>query len=143
MGRSANSENDPFREAVHRAYEAVDADDLPSLITSLEQTDHQTHYAGVMLTYAAGRGRTALVRSLLERGTNPGTYESGYGWSALMNASRAGHLEIVRILLEAGANVNYCETRDFGLTALDAAEQGGHNAIRTLLLQVGAKHLRE
>jgi ankyrin repeat protein len=44
------------------------------------------------------------------------------GQTALMLASRAGHVDVVRLLLDNGANVNARSEHTFNMTALEFAQ---------------------
>ena len=52
------------------------------------------------------------------------------GLTALMAASRYGHVEVVRLLLEAGANVNAANN---GRTALQMANEMGYEGIAKIM----------
>ena len=58
------------------------------------------------------------------------------GFTALMMASQAGHVEIVRLLLNKGADVDARINED-GLTALIIASRFGHPDVVKLLLDKG------
>ncbi|KAL5471322.1 hypothetical protein EMCRGX_G029423 [Ephydatia muelleri] len=58
------------------------------------------------------------------------------GWTALMNALVAGHMECVQVLLDQGADVNM-QSED-GTTALMMASQAGHMECVQVLLDKGA-----
>jgi ankyrin repeat protein len=60
-------------------------------------------------------------------------------WSvatALMHASKGGHVDIVNVLLRNGANVN--SRSKWGLSALSIAAQAGHANVVKLLIEYGA-----
>ena len=57
------------------------------------------------LTWAAGRGYTEIVKSLLEAQAKVNTADK-YGTTPLIWASRKGHKDIVESLLAEGANVD-------------------------------------
>ena len=59
------------------------------------------------------------------------------GFTALMSACQAGHLEIACELCARGANVNAARTEN-GTTSLILASYYGHLEIAHLLLQKGA-----
>lgn len=62
------------------------------------------------LMEAVCRGRSDIVRLLLERGAEINTRTLG-GYTALMFASKRGNIEIVRLLVEKGADLN-AEAKD-------------------------------
>lgn len=57
------------------------------------------------LTWAAGRGYTEIVRTLLGAQAKVNTADK-YGTTPLIWAARKGHKDIVEALLEEGANVD-------------------------------------
>ncbi|MFQ5381496.1 MAG: ankyrin repeat domain-containing protein, partial [Dehalococcoidia bacterium] len=79
------------------------------------------------LFHAASGGHADIVRLLLKHGASPET--SNGANTALMIASRFGHVEVVKALIEGGVNVGFAD-RD-GYTALDNAEE--HPEIVALL----------
>jgi ankyrin repeat protein len=108
------------------------------------------------LMWAAARNNVAAIGTLVELGADINartnsppqsvgrTSESGNTFSApsptgftpLMFAIRAGHLDAVRLLLEAGANVN--DTLSDGTTALVVATANAHWELADFLLDKGA-----
>ena len=54
---------------------------------------------------AASKGRTNLVKVLLDRGVNIDATEVGQ-WTALHYAAQHGHIEIVKLLLDRGASID-------------------------------------
>ncbi len=98
-------------------------------------------YGGrALIHYASGAGCLAVVKALLELGTNPDLQNSG-GHTPLYCvanecASEAGP-ELVRLLVQAGADVNACGgvTR---ATALHMAARRGHVEVARTLLDYGA-----
>ena len=75
-----------------------------------------------------------LVQLLLEASADKDCADDRRGTTALMVASRAGHVDTVRVLLDAGANLggNYN-----GHTALILASTQGHLETARMLLQAG------
>ncbi len=82
------------------------------------------------LMLAASRGAAALVKLLLDRGSEIESRDL-MGCTPLMHASRGGSLEVVRLLLEAGADRNARDKK--GLNALRWASPL-HHEVSTLLL---------
>ena len=72
------------------------------------------------------------MRLLLEAGADK-DFANNNGDTALMIASRDGHLEAVRLLLEAGANEDIADTD--GDTALMIASLHGYLEVVRLLLE--------
>ena len=76
-----------------------------------------------------------LFRSLLKKGADINA-TGGCDGTALVWASREGHVQIVQLLLEEGADIN-AVTR-YGGTALMFATRNGYEQIIRLLLEKGA-----
>ena len=109
-------------------------------------TDYECHTTP--LCVASIRGNSTAVRQLLmEAATSP--MESSlqrllngvgkHGWTALMEASAAGHPDVVRVLVEAKAALSVADRE--GRTALHMAAQLGHTAVVRELLLPGAFRL--
>ena len=70
------------------------------------------------MTYAAGEGRTEIVRLLLDKGSATcSTPCTENDLTALMWAAGYGHTDTARVLIEAGARVDLVDNR--GKSALD------------------------
>lgn len=97
-------------------------------------------FAGVQATLddrlieAAGRGDTAVVNKLLEKGAD---VNANTGETALTNAALGGHLQMVRLLLQKGPDVN--AQGGFGTTALMYAAAKGNLEVVKILLNRGAE----
>ncbi|KAJ7458853.1 ankyrin repeat-containing domain protein [Mycena latifolia] len=102
------------------------------------------------LHLSSRRGRTEIVRLLLQHGADTNLEDKVYG-SALQAASKHGYPEVVQLLLQAGADVNANKSslpmlqhhradvnRTNNETALEAACDAGHTSVVRLLLQAGA-----
>jgi ankyrin repeat protein len=88
-----------------------------------------------LIQITARAGKSAILRKLVAAGVHPDlASESGY--TALMGASRKGHVEAARTLIELGANVNAREQS--GKTALSEAREHGHDGVVALLQEKGA-----
>ena len=79
---------------------------------------------------------TFTVRYLLDQGANANAKDSDDEITALMKASRQGHIDIVQLLYERGADVN-AKLKD-SYTALHFAVQFENVAVVELLLKQGA-----
>ena len=84
------------------------------------------------LCAASKQGNAGVVQHLLGQNTDPGTGRAVNGDTALIAASRKGHLDVVGLLLSNGAHVN--QSKDSGATALLVASQEGHADVVRLLL---------
>ncbi|OLP87712.1 Ankyrin repeat domain-containing protein 50 [Symbiodinium microadriaticum] len=84
------------------------------------------------LVTASTNGSVTEVEAILQQPRHPDFARSD-GFTALMAASRHGHVEVVRLLLEAGA-----ETNNNGTTALMLASLDGHLEVASLLLDAAA-----
>lgn len=84
---------------------------------------------------AASRGRTDLVKMLLDRGADVNMFTIDQD-TALMWACQEGHIEVVKMLLDAGADIHVRECI-FGDTAITKASSEGHTEIVSMLLDKG------
>ena len=105
---------------------------MPSARTSLSAVMGDGHTA---LMCAALQGKTATVRTLLQRGVDINAKDPE-GHTALMYAVINLHHEIIKLLLEHGVDVN--ATANDGATALILAASGGDAQIVRALLEKGA-----
>lgn len=90
--------------------------------------------------YAAMTGNLATLKRILEKypAQLNGSCTRCDGYSPLIYASRAGHVEIVRYLVvEKGAAVNQM-TKGMGSTALHRAAFAGNHEVVSILLDAGA-----
>ncbi len=86
---------------------------------------------------AAGRGDTASVRALLDRGALVDSVSNGrFPWTPLMEAAHSGHLETCRLLLDRGANP--CAEDLDGFTPITLAAAEGYWDVVRLLAERGA-----
>ncbi|CZR67104.1 uncharacterized protein PAC_17003 [Phialocephala subalpina] len=91
---------------------------------------------GWTLSYAAEMGHEAVVKLLLEKGTELETKDSS-GQTPLLYAAKNGHEAVVKLLLEKGAEL---ETKSaIRRTPLSYAAEKGHEAIVKLLLEKGVE----
>jgi hypothetical protein len=90
------------------------------------------------LLWAVVKGHEAVVKLLLEKGTELETKDKDYGQTPLFLAAGNGHEAVVKLLLEKGAEI---ETKaNSGQTPLSLAAEQGHEAVVKLLLEKGARH---
>ncbi|KAJ6160635.1 hypothetical protein N7470_004031 [Penicillium chermesinum] len=87
------------------------------------------------LYLAALKGKTKLLRLLIEKGGNINTQKK-HGWTPINAASLRGHLEAVRLLLACGADITTPD--ETGMSPLYNACANGHTEIARLLLEKGA-----
>lgn len=85
---------------------------------------------------AVYRGDVDQVRKLLEDCVNPDALDEYKDETALISASKKGHVEIVKLLLAANATLDAVETD--GYTALMFAGKRGHTETVKTLLDAGA-----
>ena len=124
--------------AGHQAedHEALAA--LPGLRLGLVRLEYADADGDAMdrLTNAAAEGLAPDVESLLRLPLHPDCTRAGDGATALINASRNGHLEVAQLLCEAGADKD--KAKQDGATALTMASEGGHLELVRILVQTGA-----
>lgn len=87
------------------------------------------------LIMSAFVGNKNTLAFFLEKGADPNQADN-YGWTALMFASRQGHVEIVDMLFEKGADPNLVNKKDW--TALMFASLYGRVEVIEKLLNKGA-----
>jgi ankyrin repeat protein len=92
--------------------------------------DKATGYLSTALMWAAERGHTDLVRSLLDQGSDVNA-TNDFGDTALDGAAALGHIEIARLLLQHGADINRGNS-------LAHARANGHPAMVELIEQTRA-----
>ncbi|OOQ87346.1 hypothetical protein PEBR_17108 [Penicillium brasilianum] len=105
------------------------------LTTFRKYVNKKDKYGRTALSLAAGGGREAIVKLLLEKGADVNQKTCEYGRTAPIRAAKEGHKVVVQLLLKKGADVN---KSDYSGTALIGAVRGGHEAIVKLLLKNGA-----
>ena len=91
---------------------------------------------GDALRAAAARGRSDVVKQLLDRGADPNAKDVS-GVPPLMYAAIYGHPDVVTMLLDHGAEVNATATG--GVTAFGLAAAMGHASVLDVLLDYGAE----
>jgi ankyrin repeat protein len=88
------------------------------------------------LMRAASKGQEAATQLLLQHKVNTELTDHN-GWTALMWATRGGHLDIVKILIAGGVDVNV-KAKD-GRTAIVIARNEDFKDILDELKKAGAK----
>ena len=87
------------------------------------------------LILAARNGKADTVTALLDHGAD--INNKGDGTTALIEASKLGHIEVVNVLLNRDADMSI-DTFDEGITALDAAVMNGFLEVLEALIASGA-----
>jgi hypothetical protein len=97
----------------------------------------QVGTSSIRLVQLAARGDLVGVKALIARGSDPNTVDNARvrGWTALMAASKSGHLAVAQALVEAHAKIN--AKNEYGATALDVAEANGHVDVAALIRSAG------
>ena len=96
---------DPGDE-LRRAASAGDLAKVKELLDKGVDVNAANQYGGTALAFACDKGRTEVVKLLLERGANPNTKDTFYNFTPIGWAAQKGHGEIIRLLLDKGAEVN-------------------------------------
>ena len=94
------------------------------------------HSTSTHLMIASDLGHMAIIETLLVEYNNDPNVQNKAGWSAIMFASRSGHLQVVELLLKENANPNVQNLK--GWTALMFASRNGDHQVIEILLQKGA-----
>ena len=94
------------------------------------------HSTSTHLMIASDLGHMAVIETLLVEYNNDPNVQNKAGWSAIMFASRNGHLLVVELLLKKHANPNVQNLK--GWTALMFASHNGHHQVVEILLKKGA-----
>ena len=94
------------------------------------------HSTSTHLMIASDLGQVAVIETLLVRYNNDPNVQNTLGWSAIMFASRNGHLQVVELLLEKNADPNV--RTNAGCTALMFTSHNGHHQVVEILLNKGA-----
>lgn len=89
-----------------------------------------------MLSVAAARGHTQIVKLLLENGADIDLFCLKNGWTALNLSAGYGHKAVVELLIDWGADPNVVNPYT-KLTPLYYATVGGHHDVIRLLLEHG------
>ena len=97
--------------------------------------DVQNHHGVTALHCACSTGYEAIVRYLLEKGSDPNIMDR-FDNTSLHYASWSGYIKIVELLLKRGININVQD--ETGNTALHDATVRGHPMVVQMLLYYGA-----
>ena len=82
---------------------------------------------------ASANGYLAIVKVLIEAGSNVNQARTTDGGSPLLIAAENGKVDVVKVLIKAGGNVN--QARTDGIMPLRAASRAGQTDIVRLLLE--------
>lgn len=116
-------------DELRRAAAAGDLAKVKELLDKGADVNAANPYGGTALAFACDKGRTEVVKLLLERGANPNTKDTFYNFTPITWAAQRGYGEIIRLLLDKGAEVDN-QTLIMGLF-------GGHPDAVKLLLEKG------
>uniref|UniRef100_A0A0G4GPB4 Uncharacterized protein n=1 Tax=Chromera velia CCMP2878 TaxID=1169474 RepID=A0A0G4GPB4_9ALVE len=127
-----------YREtALHLAASIGSVDTVLTLLEYGAAVERRDSAGWSALIRASWKGRTPVVKVLLEAKAAIDVVTEDKHWTALMQASHKGHLDVVRVLTEAGADPNK-SARDGEYTALLLASMAGHSKVVEILISAGA-----
>ena len=98
------------------------------------------------LIHAASNGKSLVVQYLLEQGAD---YQvnaldlQGNGGTALIHASRGGHLDVLRLLLKKSVNLNEVELTKRRTALMEASVRGHRESVLFLLDQGAEMNLKD
>jgi uncharacterized protein len=124
--------SDRFADAIERGDLAA----VKALVDAGNPADSPIDYGeeGVTPLYrAAGRGRTDIVRYLIEKGANVNFRTKEWGHTPLYEAASSGFDDVVELLLAAGADPKAKDRN--GYTAFAVAALGGQVDVAEVLLK--------
>lgn len=129
----------PLTNSYSRSFlrEAVEKGDLKAVRCELSRgklIDKSPSREKSLLEVAAERGHLAIVRELINAGTD---LNRGFDYPPLYAAVLQGHTEIVRALISAGADINLLVDEDDDTALLEAIEQDNFEIVK-LLVEAGA-----
>jgi ankyrin repeat protein len=127
-------------QSIEKLSEAAYAGNVKEIRTAIQEgvdLNARDHDGVPALYWAAARGHSDSLRTLLAAGANPNTTSAKKGWSPLMIAAQRGDLEAVRELLKRGADPNL-KAPDGQTALLLAAYDGRATVLETLLDKSGA-----
>ena len=130
-GMDVNVRNDDNHTAVMRASYGGHLEMVRYLVVN------GAEHLSIALSHAAFRGHLAILLFLSERGADLGSGGAG-GWTPLIWAAYAGHLEVVRYLVGEGYDDLYFPSDNrWGDRALLEAARGGHLEVVRFLVGEG------
>ena len=104
--RPTENIQDPQDSSPEALWEAAHRGELECMLAILESgvpVDSANAYGSTALAFAADQGHVELVRSLLQRGADPNTRDTFYGFTPLLRAIGNRHGMVARLLVAAGA----------------------------------------
>lgn len=108
---------------------AIDQNNADFIKALLDNKLKRSSFPGY-LCYAAEKGATASLKTLLKRGADPDSKNEA-GDPAIVLAARNGHLEVVKRLVEAGADVS--QKSASGYSAYVEAKGPNSDAIKEII----------
>jgi ankyrin repeat protein len=107
---------------------------LGATVVSAAANTESTQELSDALLAAAGKGDSAAVRALLDRGADPNAVPPPQSLNALESAVSKNHFDVVKILVDHGADL-----RPSGDSVLGLAADKKHEAITRFLISRGLK----
>ena len=125
QGADVNEKNEAGYSALQKAFENGYNDVVKLLL------DANAVQGGITeLMWAAGYGKTAVVKQLLDAKVNVNETDD-IGYTALMLAIDTGHTEVVKLLLAAKADVN-AKDKNGWTPLMSAADEGRTDVVKLL-----------
>lgn len=136
--RFFNSRDAFQRAPLHYSASIGDLRMTEALLAHGSHPDLQDNQGYTPLMWAAVKGHTAVVQSLIERFNAGVNLQNAAGETALFLAVREEHADVVKFLLQNGADPNVPSLSDEGMFPLHVASAFGSLQLVALLVSFGA-----
>lgn len=131
----------PSQDTLNKFTDAAKAGDKKTLAKLFETNNIDIDTMNLALYYSACCGQLAVMKYLVEKGTDIHT-KIYYGRTVLHRSARTGHLKIVKYLVQQGANIE--AKNDKGYTPLlEGSEKGSLDCVKYLVEQGANIHAQD